>query len=505
MKKGDFHKQETLTDVRAANRSFAMPKQIGPYKIESLLNQGGMSTLYLGLHPETNQPIAIKVLLPKYVNNQQMSARFLKEAEIIRLANHPHIVKLYGQGNWENGLYIAMEFIRGISLSQFIQKKSLSVKRALEIILQVAYALSHLHAHGVIHRDLKPENILIDEKGEVKVIDFGIAQLHEEKEKSGVLMGTPVYMSPEQREHPNRVQPSSDLYSLGVIAYELIVGRLSHGAIHLESLSKPLRAIIGKALEKDVKKRYEDVVDFINDITQYLQTVGAKEEDRAEEIIHLIQKSGELLLQKKGPHWATLNCGIAWQEGESVSGLYLEFFQGSETRFAILFAEPEEVGPTSLLYGSYFRGMARVEMQNFSNPGFRPVTFFEKLNKILLADRLPHPKFSAALLVLDAEKDQLVFISCQGPDLSHISEGTGEERIFKTSNPRLGAEPNATFVEVVDNWRASDTLLLHNVKMEKPFGDARLLSAQHQAEKILEKSSLSFSRTALALCLQRIF
>src|SRR5690606_36400224 len=106
--------------------------------------------------------------------------QFLKEAEIIALSNHPNIVKLYGQGEWEKGLYIAMEFIQGVSLTQFILQNSLSIKRSLEILLQVAYALLHLHSHGVIHRDLKPENILITENGGVKVIDFGIAQLEQE-------------------------------------------------------------------------------------------------------------------------------------------------------------------------------------------------------------------------------------------------------------------------------------------------------------------------------------
>ena len=171
----DFHKQTTLPDLHAGEaRNYPLPQKIGPYKIESLLDKGGMSLLYLGVHPGTSQPIVVKVLLPKYLKNKEMMGRFLKEAQIIGMTNHPNIVKLYGQGQWEKGLYIAMEFIQGISLRQFIQQKSLSQKRALEIILQVAYALCHLHTHGVIHRDLKPENILITETGEIKVIDFGI-------------------------------------------------------------------------------------------------------------------------------------------------------------------------------------------------------------------------------------------------------------------------------------------------------------------------------------------
>ncbi|MDE3048213.1 MAG: serine/threonine protein kinase, partial [Verrucomicrobiota bacterium] len=182
-----------------------LPQQIGPYKVESLLSKGGMSVLYLGIHPTTSKPIVIKVLSPKYCKNKEMASRFLKEAAIIGMAHHPNIVRLYGQGAWEKGLYIAMEFVQGISLRQFIQQKSLTHQRALEIILQVAYALCHLHTHGVIHRDLKPENILITESGEIKVIDFGIAHLQGEAGTERItqkrkVMGTPVYMSPEQKE-----------------------------------------------------------------------------------------------------------------------------------------------------------------------------------------------------------------------------------------------------------------------------------------------------------------
>ena len=123
------------------------------------------------------------------------------------------------------------------------------MRRALEIILQVAYALLHLHSHGVIHRDLKPENILITEEGEIKVIDFGIAQLHEEEKNvtdADRFLGTPNYMSPEQKEDPSSVTFSSDIYSLGVILYELILGKLSFGIINLIALPKGLKKICCK-------------------------------------------------------------------------------------------------------------------------------------------------------------------------------------------------------------------------------------------------------------------
>lgn len=500
MQKDDFYKQETLSDVKSSQRASPLPKKIGPYRIESILSQGGMSSLYLGVHPETGQPIAIKVLLPKFLKHKEVNARFLKEAEIIAVANHPNIVKLYGQGEWEKGLYIAMEFIRGISLSQFIQKKSLSMRRALEIVLQVAYALSHLHAHGVIHRDLKPENILIDESGNVKVIDFGIAQLHDEKEKRAILMGTPVYMSPEQREPPYEISYSSDLYSLGVIAYELILGQLSHGTIHLELLSKPLRKIIGKALERDPAKRYPDVVDFINEVTQYLLTIDTKEEERSDEMVGFIRKSEAFLIQKK-PDWPILECGIARLEGETEHGTVLDFFRLDDGRMVVLIAEPVSSGSSSFLHGAFFRGMARMGVR--SQTKFEPIFFMNSLNAAL-RDESIKLSFSAAMLILDGENDLLSYVSCKGPELFLISEGSDQIKTLSNSNVLLGAESNPTFMETIDNWRPADTLLLHTSKSDKSWLEMRLLSPQHQAEKILESDAPS-QKMELAVCLNRLF
>ena len=150
-----------------------------------------------------------------------MVQRFLREADIIALADHPNIVKLYRQGTWEGGLYIAMEFIGSLSLRKYILRNLISLKHALELVLEISMALCHLHAHGVIHRDLKPENILVTEVGEVKVIDFGIAQLLTDSPTDPRarrrLVGTPIYMSPEQKNDPESTSYPSDIYSLGII------------------------------------------------------------------------------------------------------------------------------------------------------------------------------------------------------------------------------------------------------------------------------------------------
>ncbi len=244
-----------------------IPNFIGPYRIAGLLNRGGMSFLYLGVDPEKFEPIAIKILLPRFLQHREMTGNFLREAEIIRIADHPNIVKLYHQGKWANGLYIAMEFIKGISLKQFIMKKMLNSKSSIEIILQVASALSHLHSHGIIHRDLKPANILITENGQVKVVDFGIAILGK---KNKMKIGTPAYMSPEQKEKKEVLTFSSDIYSLGVIAYELLVGKFSQGKIDLTLLKPKLRNILERALKQNPDERFPTIHEFIKNLKNCL-------------------------------------------------------------------------------------------------------------------------------------------------------------------------------------------------------------------------------------------
>ena len=370
----DFYKQKTHPDLTTDISSVPLPRKIGPYRIESLLSKGGMSYLYLGLKPGSNQRIVIKILPPQYFSNKEMVSRFLNEAQIIGMTDHPNIVKLYGQGTWEKGLYIAMEFIQGVSLRQFIQQKSLSQRRALEIVLQVAYALCHLHTHGVIHRDLKPENILITESGEVKVIDFGIAQLHGEEppiKTAHQVMGTPVYMSPEQKENHWSVTSSSDIFSLGVIAYELILGRLSHGIIHTSLLPIGLRTIIEKALKASPKDRYQDIVDLITDISHYLKALGGEkektEERSSEDMLDLIQHTRKILIPEKTPRWSQVDIGLAVQQGISLAGFYLDFFKLPENRLCVVMAESKEGGMTSLLHTAILRGMIRIRRNEKEN------------------------------------------------------------------------------------------------------------------------------------------
>ena len=318
-----------------------LPKKIGDYKIESLLNKGGMSLLYLGIHPETHAPIAIKVLLSKFVSHPEMIDRFMREASLIELTNHPNIVKLYGHGKWEGGVYLAMEFVQGISLRQMILQEAMSLKRALEVILQISHALTHLHVHGIIHRDLKPENILLTAQGGVKVIDFGISQMHTEKpDPTRKFIGTPVYMSPEQRIDPLQVSFSTDIYALGIITYELVLGRLCHGVVHLSLVPRGLQKILSKALQPKPEDRYEDIVDFIKAISDYLSSGAIKKDmrgsDYSGELSENLKEAQVVLIPKEPPKWPRVDMALASNCSSALSSVYYDFFQQKDGAYHIV-------------------------------------------------------------------------------------------------------------------------------------------------------------------------
>ncbi len=505
MLENKFYKQNTLPDLITGEKETPVPGKIGPYKIEGLLSKGGMSLLYLGIHPETNRTLAIKVLSPSFVTHPEATQRFLKEAQIIGLASHPNIVKLYGQGEWEGGLYIAMEFIRGISLSQFIIQQSFSLKRCIDIILQVAYALCHLHTHGVVHRDLKPENILITEDGEIKVIDFGIAQLHEEIKTSSSpsqFLGTPSYMSPEQKEDSAKVTYASDIYSLAVIAYELVTGKLSYGIINLSLLPKGLQKIIGKALAISLSERYHDIVDFISDLSQYLKS-GEMEKDRpgsdqVKEMVETLQKAGATLLPPSPPDWPDFEIGLAKYKGQGQMGIYYDFFKFTNNSYAVILAEPVNFGIDAPVYIASLRGVMRTlihEKQPMTREPFQILAFISSVNQLLAEDSLKQ-HFALSFLLLDPLREQLAYISCGLGRLIHLSQGSIEPRFLGAQNLPLGTL-QGELAETVDNWKIGDTLFLHSLETAFPKeASARKEIETHISAAISESAPFSAGRQA---------
>lgn len=522
----NFHKQDTLPEgfaeqITPSPQPSEVPPMIGPYKIESLLEKGGMSQLYLGTHPDTQEPTTIKVLLPKFLSHPDVVQRFLNEAEIIAMTDHPNIVKLYGHGEWEGGLYIAMEFIQGISLRQALLQSPISLKKALEIIIDIAYALCHLHTHGVIHRDLKPENILITDSGEVKVIDFGIAQLLTEKSSqkenaSQRLIGTPIYMSPEQRENPESVSYPSDIYSLGIIFYELVLGKLSHGQIHLGLMPKGLQKILTKTLQPRPQDRYHDIVDFITDVSAYLNSTHLEKEKKAGDQISEISESlrhvQEILVPSNTPDWEGIEFGLHSLKGLTTHGIYYDFFTFNDGSHGIVVVESSAKEALGMVYIAMIKGM----IQSLIRQTHNPIDLANALNLYLVGENQDEI-FSFSFLTLKPQGNEIDFLSCGYGNLWKISGQTKKVGLIENKNIALGIDPAAEFTQAsAVPWEIGDTLIIGSFatdtteeKMENFFEkliqeNAGGESPQKIVDAVLRKAKLILSRSSLQRMLSLI-
>jgi len=271
---------------------------IGNYLVTQKLGEGGMGAVYLAEHPAIGKKVALKVLHSEFSNNQEVAARFFHEAKAVNDIGHPNIVDvvdfgiIQAGGGREQLVYFIMEYLAGLTLSQLIRNESpLPPERALMIGLQVADALSASHKCGIVHRDLKPDNIILLQRGRerdfVKLLDFGIAKLtggptgSQHRTRTGLVMGTPAYMSPEQCEGRESVDLRTDVYALGIVMYEMLTGRVpfvgeGYGEIlvqHLTQRPTPpsqfrllpphVEIVVMKALEKRADMRYPTMDEFM--------------------------------------------------------------------------------------------------------------------------------------------------------------------------------------------------------------------------------------------------
>ena len=258
----------------------------GRYRILRRLGSGGMANVYLAEDEALGRRVAIKILNERYANDDNFIERFNREARSAASLSHPNIVSIYDRGNAEGTYYIAMEVVEGRSLKELILTRGpLPVSQALAYTKQILAALRFAHRHGIIHRDIKPHNVLIGPEGQAKVTDFGIARAGaSQMTEAGSIMGTAQYLSPEQaRGAP--VTPASDLYSVGVVLYEMLTGQVPFGgdsAIeiamkHLNETPKPpshvrrnipfeLDQVVLRALAKDPEDRYQTAEDLAADL-----------------------------------------------------------------------------------------------------------------------------------------------------------------------------------------------------------------------------------------------
>jgi len=236
-------------------------------EILECLGRGGMGAVYKARQPRLDRFVALKILAPEKQSDPQFAERFEREARVLARLSHPNIVSIFDFGEVQGRYYLLMEYVDGLTLRQVMQAGKISSAEALDLVPKICEALQYAHGQGIVHRDIKPENILLDKQGHLKIADFGIAKIAGLEAKGLSLtgardvMGTPAYMAPEQVEKPQTVDHRADIYSLGVVFYEMLTGELPLGKFAPPSkkvqLDVRLDEVVLHALEKEPALRYQ--------------------------------------------------------------------------------------------------------------------------------------------------------------------------------------------------------------------------------------------------------
>ena len=292
-----FSEQPTVGEVAEAvsekTEQLAYGRQLSHYKIISQLGAGGMGEVYLAEDSKLNRRVALKILPAGFCRDNRRLQRFVREARAASALNHPNICTIYQINEDCSPPFIAMEYIEGETLAEKIKSKAFDLSGTLDIALQIADALAEAHARGIIHRDIKPANIIINRRGQVKILDFGLAKIiareseaetQQQLSQAGMVFGTLAYMSPEQARG-QQVDAGTDIWSLGVVLYEMISGHLPFAGetksdmlaailktepppllVYTPNVPLELEHIIKKALGKERDERYQVVKDLLLDL-----------------------------------------------------------------------------------------------------------------------------------------------------------------------------------------------------------------------------------------------
>jgi serine/threonine protein kinase/Tfp pilus assembly protein PilF len=289
------------------------------YRIIGSLGKGGMGVLYKAEDVRLRRVVALKVLPPDLTRNPEARERFIQEAQAASALDHANICTIYEIGECEDtGMYIAMAFYAGETLKQKIERGPLKVTDALGISIQVAQGLARAHEAGIVHRDLKPANVIVTERGELKIIDFGLAKLAGQVDltKVGTMMGTVMYMSPEQAQGEG-VDHRTDIWALGVVLYEMLTGQIPfkgdrdqtviYSILNVEP--EPLRLIqrhvpvalekiVRKAIQKDAKGRYQSITDMLGDLVTVRDALKVSDATQVSAVLKADDDSSQVLVPK---------------------------------------------------------------------------------------------------------------------------------------------------------------------------------------------------------------
>lgn len=461
------------------------------YEILEVIGTGGMAVVYKAMCHRLNRYVAVKILRDELANDEEFRKRFQTEAHAVAMLSHPNIVSVYDVSHSDGVEYIVMELIEGVTLMQYMKKKgALGWKEALHFAVQISKALEHAHEKGIVHRDIKPQNIMILKDGTIKVADFGIAALESAQEKkSDQTVGSVHYIAPEQArgEQPD---PRSDIYSLGVVMYEMLTGKMPYDGDTAEQVAmkhitghpvppqelnpdipEELAAITLKAMNSDINARYQSASELLRDLEDFRKqqaaaNLGSGSDEDVEILdvitpdVHPIGKSGELSKEKYARRR---------RRSRKVSIL-------SGACGVLVFLIAVFVFLWNYWLRDIFSVAERINIPNFVGASYEDIvnsSEFKKLFNFEVNYAIDPDVPEGQIISQDPEADRSMMVVPEGIDVSlTVSTGVRQTVIPDVTNKHYQEATielqNAGFIVEIANTEASDTVTVDYVISTDP-------------------------------------
>ncbi len=461
------------------------------YEILEVIGTGGMAVVYKAMCHRLNRYVAVKILRDELANDEEFRKRFQTEAQAVAMLSHPNIVSVYDVSHSDGVEYIVMELIEGVTLMQYMKKKgALGWKEALHFAVQISKALEHAHEKGIVHRDIRPQNIMILKDGTIKVADFGIAALESAQEKkSDQTVGSVHYIAPEQArgEQPD---PRSDIYSLGVVMYEMLTGKMPYDGDTAEQVAmkhitghpvppqelnpdipEELAAITLKAMNSDINARYQSASELLRDLEDFRKqqaaaNLGSGSDEDVEILdvitpdVHPIGKSGELSKEKYARRR---------RRSRKVSIL-------SGACGVLVFLIAVFVFLWNYWLRDIFSVAERINIPNFVGASYEDIvnsSEFKKLFNFEVNYAIDPDVPEGQIISQDPEADRSMMVVPEGIDVSlTVSTGVRQTVIPDVTNKHYQEATielqNAGFIVEIANTEASDTVTVDYVISTDP-------------------------------------
>lgn len=461
------------------------------YEILEVIGTGGMAVVYKAMCHRLNRYVAVKILRDELANDEEFRKRFQTEAQAVAMLSHPNIVSVYDVSHSDGVEYIVMELIEGVTLMQYMKKKgALGWKEALHFAVQISKALEHAHEKGIVHRDIKPQNIMILKDGTIKVADFGIAALESAQEKkSDQTVGSVHYIAPEQArgEQPD---PRSDIYSLGVVMYEMLTGKMPYDGDTAEQVAmkhitghpvppqelnpdipEELAAITLKAMNSDKNARYQSASELLRDLEDFRKqqaaaNLGSGSDEDVEILdvitpdVHPIGKAGELSKEKYARRR---------RRSRKVSIL-------SGACGVLVFLIAVFVFLWNYWLRDIFSVAERINIPNFVGASYEDIvnsSEFKKLFNFEVNYAIDPDVPEGQIISQDPEADRSMMVVPEGIDVSlTVSTGVRQTVIPDVTNKHYQEATielqNAGFIVEIANTEASDTVTVDYVISTDP-------------------------------------